>query len=233
MDEVTARTYISDLRAVGISPISRAARSTMQAVWQTRLAERVRLRNTSDDQLNDRDQAARRAILEEDRLREVHAAAFAVMEPSWGNDTDIVEPIPAESRRSSGDWDSHTEFSDDEGNPPRGRPTLQIFSGLPRTNRERRERLRERLLEEADLCVEDARRAAAYIRGITQRRENMLAGMTTLPVAPDGFCYIEDDESVYLAQIEEDGSLGSTIYVGRASDSHPPQSHRTVIPGDS
>ena len=87
MDPATLRTWISDLRAVGIAPIHTIAREHMRRVWQLRLgkslcfrnrfcylsklsAERVRLRNTGEDQLDqlsDAEQARRIALLESDR----------------------------------------------------------------------------------------------------------------------------------------------------------------------
>ncbi|KAJ7453516.1 hypothetical protein FB451DRAFT_670057 [Mycena latifolia] len=238
-------SHIADLRAVGVAPIHRAARGQMHTLWQTRLAERVRLRNTEDDQLTEIEQGRRGAILAEDRLREIRTAALTL-----GEQEDMSPP--PESRHNSWDWDDtasrSSSLASDESLPLGdvscapdvvSQRELEdghelagaIGSGGFRLEAALAQRQRQRLQEEAALCEEDARRLTQYILGITQRRTRMLMGMTTLPYAPEGFCYVENEGSIHLARIEEDGSLGSTIYVGETSDTHPPSMVDAAGPG--
>jgi hypothetical protein len=174
------------------------------------------------DQLTEAEQARRNVLLEGDRFREAHAASLAAAELTSADATietnNEVECLPLESRRSSWDWDVGSQHS----------------SASSDMEYSQQDGLQE---EPGEIGSISQAQFMQYVEGITQRRISMLSGMTTLPHPPVGFHYVEDKYvcahhlsplspvsrgSVFLAHVEEDGSVGSTIYIGSASDSHPP-----------
>ena len=95
------------------------------------------------------------------------------------NDDDSECP-PLESRRGSWDWEVRSQHS----SSPSDDDEVDSRS------------CRDRLEEEPEQCEEDVLHISQYtqyVENITQRRTHMLAGMTTLPHAPVGFRYIEDE----------------------------------------
>jgi hypothetical protein len=152
--------------------------------------------------LSEAEQARRTALLEGDRIREALAASLAEAEltsadfTSNDNSEDDVECPPLESRRASWDWEVRSQHNGSQSDDDE----VEVDS------RSRRQRLEEEL----ELREEDVHRISQYMQyvdNITRRRTHMLSGMTTLPHAPVGFRYIEDDEYVLTAHTFFDSNM--------------------------